>query len=198
MSFDVNLGFKVTTDGLNETVAAIDKLTTAVGKFNKAEIDAARVSTAKSKAKKAEEEANKAAAKALEAEVVLTHKNNELQDKAAKKAAATAVAQTNVAQATTTSTNALDRQKDVLQFMTEGFSRGQASTLAYAKAAGLAADQLKELGQVLQTQRKLIGGDPFDKSTSGLLSLQTQYKETQVAIAQYNACLLYTSDAADE
>lgn len=187
MSFDVNLGFKVTTDGLNETVAAIDKLTTAVGKFNKAEIDAARVSTAKSKADKAKEDANKAAAKALEAEIVLTDKNNTLQDKAAKKAAATAVAQTNVAQATTTSTNALDRQKDVLAYMTEGFSRGQASTLAYAKATGLAADQLKELGQVLQTQRKLIGGDPFDKSTSGLLSLQTQYKETQVAIAQYNA-----------
>ena len=187
MSFDVNLGFKVTTDGLNEVISNIDKLTTAVGKFNKAEIDSARLSAANAKAAEAKEKANKAAAQALQAEIVLTDKNNDLQDKAAKKAQATAVAQSNVAQATSVSTNALDRQKDVLAYMTEGFSRGQSSTLAYAKASGLAADQLRELGQVLQTQRKLIGGDPFDKSTSGLLSLQTQYKETQVAISQYNA-----------
>lgn len=102
------------------------------------------------------------------------------------------------AETTRKNVSVLERQKDILAFMTEGFSRGQASTLAMAKAAGALGTELKDLGSVLQTQRKLIGGDPFDKSTSGLLALQNQYTELKEAVRQYNADSSMTAKQAKE
>jgi phage-related minor tail protein len=83
-------------------------------------------------------------------------------------------------------TNVLERQQDILAFMASGFSKGQASVLAYGKTAGLAAEQIKILGGVLDTQRKLIGGDTFDKSNSALKALQNQYALLKDAARAYN------------
>lgn len=91
------------------------------------------------------------------------------------------------AESTKRGTTALERQKAILEFMTQGFSKGQSSVLAYAKSAGALTQELVELGNVLQTQRKLIGGDVFDKSMSGLIALKNQYGEIREAIRQYNA-----------
>lgn len=82
--------------------------------------------------------------------------------------------------------NVLERQQDILAFMASGFSKGQASVLAFGKTAGLATDQLKLLGDVLDTQRKLIGGDTFDKSNSALKALQNQYALLKDAARAYN------------
>jgi len=92
-------------------------------------------------------------------------------------------------QATKVSTTVLERQQKILEFMTQGFSKGQSSVLAYATAAGAATSEIKELGSVLQTQRKLIGGDPFDKSTSGLIALTTKLGEAKEANRLYTAGL---------
>lgn len=90
-------------------------------------------------------------------------------------------------ESTKKSTTVLERQQAILEFMTQGFSKGQSSVLAYAKSTGALSTELKELEGVLQTQRKLIGGDTFDKSMSGLTALKNQYGEIREAIRQYNA-----------
>ena len=95
-------------------------------------------------------------------------------------------AQNQLNESTSKANAILERQKDILKFQTEGFSKGQSSVLAYAKATGAATGEIKELGNVLQMQRKLIGGDPFDKSISGLVALQNQYGEIREAMRQYS------------
>lgn len=92
----------------------------------------------------------------------------------------------------------LERQKSILDFMSQGFSKGQSSVLAYAKASGSLTDELKELEGVLQTQRKLMGSDPFDKSMSGLIALKNQYGEIREAIRQYNADMDLTRNQTRE
>lgn len=81
----------------------------------------------------------------------------------------------------------LERQTDILKFQTEGWSKGQSSILATAKAAGVAAEEMQKLQEVLATQRRLMGTDPFDKSLSGLTSLKNQYTELKEAMRQYNS-----------
>lgn len=61
-------------------------------------------------------------------------------------------------------TSVLERQQMILESMAEGFSKGQASTIAYAKAAGIAADELDILKNTLVSIKTLQGTDPFDKS----------------------------------
>lgn len=99
----------------------------------------------------------------------------------------TATATEKVTKATKETTTVLQRQKDILEFMTQGFSKGQASTLAQAKAAKTLTTEMLELQKVLLTQRKLQGGDPFDKSNSGLIALKNQYTEVKEAMRQYVA-----------
>lgn len=91
-----------------------------------------------------------------------------------------------------------ERQKSITQFMTQGFSRGQAAILTTAKAAGAAADELGRIGTELQTQRKLQGGDPFDKSLSGLTSLKNRLTELREATRQYNAGMQLTREQTRE
>lgn len=102
------------------------------------------------------------------------------------------------AESTKKSVTVLERQQQILKFMTDGFSKGQASVLSYAKSSGALASELKELESVLQTQRKLIGGDTFDKSMSGLTALKNQYGEIREAIRQYNSDMDLTRNQTRE
>ena len=81
----------------------------------------------------------------------------------------------------------LERQQKVLEYMTQGFSKGQSSVLAYGDAAGLTTKSLDELGKVLQTQRTLMGTDPFDKSLGALQSLKNEYTVLKEVQRLYNA-----------
>ena len=80
----------------------------------------------------------------------------------------------------------LERQQDILKFMTEGYSKGQASVLAYAKASGALAGDIDLLGKTLKTQRTLMGTDPFDKSAGALQTLQNEYKKVTEVQNLYN------------
>jgi len=51
---------------------------------------------------------------------------------------------------------------------------------------GALTDELLSLEKVLLNQRKLMSGDPFDKSMSGMVALQNQYSELKEAVRQYN------------
>jgi len=166
------LKFAVDTTELDRAGKAIGELVVNVGKLDKASKDVARTEATLAKAAKDNAKANLDNAKAQQA----TAKAVESTEKAQKSAAA-AVAK---------STSILERQKDILGFQTQGFSKGQSSILAYGKAAGLAATDIGELGKVLETQRKLMGQDPFDKSLSGIKSLQNQYTELKESVRQYN------------
>lgn len=174
MSFELSsLIFQTDTSKLKEAKAAIDDLAVSMQGLNKSLQEESKTAIASSKAKEAEAKASLAATKANDALV----KSVENKAKAEEQSSS----------AVSKSTSVLERQQDVLNFMTEGFSRGQSSILAYAKSTGILGDELKQLEVVLQTQRKLIGGDPFDKSISGLVALANKYREIKEAIRQYNA-----------
>ena len=83
-------------------------------------------------------------------------------------------------------TTVLQRQQDILKFMTEGYSKGQASVLAYAKASGALAGDIDLLGKTLKTQRTLMGTDPFDKSIGALQTLRNEYKMVNEVQNLYN------------
>lgn len=94
-----------------------------------------------------------------------------------------------VSEATKQQTSVLERQQMILEFMTQGYSKGQSSQLAYAKAAGALTDEIQQLGKVLQTQRTLMGTDPFDKSIGAMQSLRNEYTVLREVQRLYNADL---------
>lgn len=96
-----------------------------------------------------------------------------------------AKAQDQLAQATKSSTSILQRQQDIREFMTQGFTRGQSSILAYAKAAKTADSDMQALMQTLKSQRALIGGDPFDKSLSSIEALKNEFRLLKAAQREY-------------
>lgn len=102
------------------------------------------------------------------------------------------------AKVTAKSVTVLERQQEVLNFMAQGFSKGQASVLAYAKAAGAATDELAELGQVLDRQRTLMGTDPFDKSIGAMKALKNEFTVLKEANRLYNADLGLTKKQTEE
>jgi hypothetical protein len=120
-------------------------------------------------------------------------KTNKELSKAEEAAAKAALAQTKLEQAQTKSTQAavksssvLERQNLILEYMAQGNSKGQASILATAKAAGALDDEMLELNKTLVTQRTLIGGDPFDKSIGLMQKLQNEYKTTTEVTNLFN------------
>ena len=118
--------------------------------------------------------------------------------KLAKESKKTSEATKELGDETKKSLNALEKQNQILGFMTQGFSKGQASILVMAKATGLATDQMKALETTLLTMRKLQGGDPFDKSTSGLISLKNKLGEVREAYRQYGSGVQLTRDQTRE
>jgi len=104
-----------------------------------------------------------------------------------KEQQASAQTSTKSTESTRKQTSVLERQQMILEFMAEGYSKGQASQLAYAKAAGALTDELQTLGTVLQTQRKLMGTDPFDKSIGAMQALKNEYIVTKEVQRLYNA-----------
>lgn len=179
------LKFVVNDSDLKRASDTIGELVTNVGKLDKAARDAAQTEVALAKAAKLNADANLQNAKAQDVRL----KSTITADKADQQATAAIEKKTKatekVNEVVSKNVGVLQRQKDILEFQTQGFSKGQSSILAYGKAAGLAADDISELGKVLETQRKLMGGDPFDKSLSGLKSLQNQYTELKESVRQY-------------
>lgn len=167
------LKFSVATKELLDAKQAIDNLSTAMSKLNKATADETKTAIDNEKVKQQQAKTIEANAKAAKAE----------SDAIAAKEKATKVS----TESTRSNVSVLERQQSILNFMTQGYSKGQASVLAYAQASGSATNEIRELGSVLEVQRKLMGSSPFDKSMSGLVALKNQYGEVREAIRQYNA-----------
>jgi hypothetical protein len=159
------LKFVVDTKELETAATRINELGTAVSKLNKPMQDLTKESA---KTNKELSKAEEAAAKAALAQAKLEQAQNKTTQSAAK------------------SSSVLERQNLILEFMAQGNSRGQASILATAKAAGALDDEMLQLNNTLKTQRTLIGGDPFDKSIGLMQKLQNEYKTTNEVTNLFN------------
>ncbi len=159
------LVFEVDTSQLEAATKEIEALGKSLSKVNKPVADAAIKSEklAQAQAKTAE-----STAKAEAAQLKL--------EQAQKKST----------EATVKSNSVLERQNLILEFMAQGNSKGQASILATAKAAGALDADMLSLNQTLKTQRTLIGGDPFDKSIGLMQKLQNEYKTTLEVTTLFN------------
>jgi lambda family phage tail tape measure protein len=171
------LKFKVETSELVSAVTAIKNLTTEVSKLNKPVSDAA---VASEKLAQSQAKTTTANAKAEMATIKLA-KAQEDSNKPLKE-----------------SVSVLQRQQDILAFMTEGYSKGQSSVLAYAKASGALNDELTLIGATLKTQRTLMGTDPFDKSIGTLEAWTNRLKVANEVQNLYNRNLGLTKGQMEE
>lgn len=151
------LKFVVDTKQLDEAAKKIDTLAASVSKLNKPMQNLSKESA----------NTNKELAKAEEAAAKAALAQTKLEQAQAKSA-----------QTAAKSSSVLERQNLILEYMAQGNSKGQASILATAKAAGALDDEMLQLNKTLVTQRTLIGGDPFDKSIGLMQKLQNEYKTT--------------------
>jgi phage-related minor tail protein len=159
------LKFVVETKQLEDAATKIKELAVEVSKLNKP-MQALNKETAQSA--KELSKAEEAAAKAALAQSKLEQ------------------AQAKGTQAASKSISVLERQNLILEYMAQGNSKGQASILATAKAAGALDADMLSLNQTLKTQRTLIGGDPFDKSIGLMQKLQNEYKTTLEVTTLFN------------
>lgn len=153
------LVFKVDTSELDGALTKVGELQTSVGKLAEASKTFTKASKDASAATKEMGDAAEQAAKK--------------QTDAAKKQAD---GQDQVSEATKKVNSVLERQQQILEFQAQGFSRGQSSILATAKAAGALVEELDTLKGVLETSRTLMGTDPFDKSMGAMKLLANEYK----------------------
>lgn len=181
-----SLKFTVDTSDLVTAVTKVQALQTAVTNLNKPLAENAKIS-----AKVAAENAKVAVAE----EKVAQAKNKTAESQARVEAAQNRAAKAGerVTSATKQQTTVLEKNQSIYEFMLQGYSKGQATTLAAAKAQGALAEELMQVGKVLQDQRKLMGGDPFDKSMQGLLSLKNALVDMDAENRMVNQGLQLTS-----
>jgi tape measure domain-containing protein len=100
--------------------------------------------------------------------------------------------------ATGANANVLAKQKNILDGMIAGYSRGESSILATAKAAGVAGKSFKELETVLAKQRAISGKNPFDDTTSSLIKMERQLKVSKQVLSELGSGYAATSKDAAE
>lgn len=173
------------TTQLKETIGVMQQVRAAVSTLETAQTKAA---TSSAKADKAAADAAKAQAQAALAAIKLEKEKQ----KAVQESSDATVAAGN------RSISVLEKQEQVLNFMVQGYSRGQSSILATAKAAGAATDELERLGSTLQSQRTLMGSDPFDKSLGALRALKNEFSVVKEQVRLYNAELGLTRKQSED
>lgn len=197
-----NLVFKTETSELLQATEAIGAL---IQEMNKATASAGQMARTQAqteavlaRAAKNYAEARKQNAEATAKELQTANATEQAEQKREKALKKTTEAVDENTSATSKHTSVLQRQSDILEFQAQGWSKSQAGILATARAAKTAAEDMQKLMEVLDTQRKLMGTDPFDKSMSGLKSLQNQYNELRESIRQYNTGSDLTSKQTKE
>lgn len=108
-------------------------------------------------------------------------------DSAATSAERLAKAQNRSGREAEENTAILDRQKNILKGMVAGYSKGESSILATARAAGVAKDVFQELEKVLIKQREISGKNPFDDTIGATRKLKSEIQALDVqfdALAQ--------------
>ena len=162
--------FDVDTSKLKEAQTQIETLSKTVQDFNSAKASSDR------EAASAAREAAKAAREAEKA-------NRE----AAKAAEQAAKAQQDSAGSTDAVTNKINRLNDTLAFLRNdlgmsetGFTKSQASIMAWAKSLEAGTDDLKQLSGIFDNFNRIMGEQALDKSVAGFNMINRQLKELQV------------------
>lgn len=167
--------FKATTDELDAAVKKIETLgksveglASSLGKLDKA---SAETNKTQAQANLINAKAEKELAKAID-----------ITDK-------TTAATERLTKATREKQSVEERQEAITRIMAEGYSRGQASILATAEAAGEATERTAEL---LKTQRAMQGVNPFDKSLGATTVFANETRVLTVASDLYAQGLGFT------
>lgn len=188
------LVFKVNTtelvDGANKVLALGKAVEDLSGSFNK-------LSKTSSDASKAQAKVDRALA-AAEASKAKANKDNAQAEVIKTKAIRDTTKATE--EATTSNkvhTSILERQTAIRDYVAAGYTKMQASTLQMAKAAGVASDEILEIGKVMKSTASLIGGDPFDKSNNALESLKNQFRSLKEVQRLYTAEIPLTRKQMD-
>ena len=178
MSLDLStIKFQVNTTELDTAVkkiealgASVQGLATSIGKLDKETSDAS----------KTQSQAN-----------LNNAKTEALNIKNAKALRDAAAASEELTAATKKRQSVEERQEAITRNMADGYSRGQASILATAEAAGEATDRL---GELLKTQRAMSGQSPFDKTLGAATVFANELRVLTVANDLYNQDLGFTKN----
>lgn len=188
------LKFAADTTELERASKVIAGLVTDVSKLDKASRDAAKTEEILAKAAKLNADAHLQNAKAQDVRL----KSTIAADKADKDNEQSTTKKTKAVEAHTQATkdnvSILQRQQDIYEYQTQGFSKGQAGILANAKATG---QWSKELEAVLELQRQ-FSSNTFDKSETGLKRMVKASKEASAAQGFLNEGYSLTSKQARE
>ena len=201
------LKFAVDTSELKTAVDLVKTLGDAtrelgqdVSKLANADKNAAAASLMNAKARKENAQAAAQEAKNTKAAVVETNKKVKAEKEVVEATSQRVQAENRVAEASAKTTRAakakvdmLEREKDVTAFMTEGYTRATSRQLALYKSTGALTSQVKELGNELDMQRKLIGGDVFDKSSSYTKQMRQEVQELTMGLRLLDEGLIGTS-----
>lgn len=166
MTFDVSLKFSVETQELLNAKSALQSLAQAANDLNKNQDKAALAADRLTEANDKAAQSSKKAAAATDEFSSSTEK---------------------VGKGTESVEQRLARLKDQLGFLNgsliqseTGLTKMQAGMLASMKAIGATDAQLKEFANTFDSFNKVTGASPFDKSLSGLKSLENQFRELSV------------------
>lgn len=83
-------------------------------------------------------------------------------------------------------------------FVVQGNSRAESSFLALSKSLGATESQLKQITDLFEIQRKVIGGDPFDKSASAAAKLGRELGVLNKYMTDYSQSTGLTRNQARE
>lgn len=168
------LVFTARTEELERASKILGGLATDLSNLNKVSKEVAQTEATLAKAAKANADANLQNAKAQDVRLkstIAADKADQSTEKAVKKSTEATERHTRAVKA---NADILAYQTDRAKFMAEGFSSGNASTLAQAKAVGQLSDELKK---ILDLQRSFQGNISFDKSDMGIKRLTKSYNE---------------------
>ncbi|MCZ2397820.1 MAG: phage tail length tape measure family protein [Chitinophagales bacterium] len=168
------LKFVADTTELERASKVIAGLVTDVSRLDKVSKEVAQTEATLAKAAKANADANLQNAKAQDVRLkstIAADKAYQSTEEAVKKSTEATERHTRAVKA---NADILAYQTDRAKFMAEGFSSGNASTLARAKALGQLSDELKN---ILDLQRSFQGNISFDKSDLGIKRMTKSLNE---------------------
>ncbi len=167
------LKFTVDTGPLQDAITQVKALQTAVTNLNKPLAETAKVS-----AKVAQETAKVVVADEKVAQAKARTAEAENKAEAAKNRAERAAGR--VIKSTEAEASAVEKLRIQLDYMAKGYTTGQSSRLAAMQSSGAAIEELTEAMDIFTRMTKLKGGDPFDKSLSGVTALKNGLRELRV------------------
>lgn len=177
------LKFNLDTSTLDSALGKITQIGVEFGKIGQIQTKvAAQVKKATSDSAQAQNDANKASKDGVQGEEQLT----KAVDKSIKAEKDRKSALDQSSSSSSEFTKVTQRQISIEEFMRQGFSKTQASSLAAAKALGAQEEELLTLSNTMKNIRAYQGNDPFDKSVGLINSLTQQYRQMGYSIGIAN------------